>query len=156
VPPPASPIQEPEPVLAVQLDERSQALLRVKKRTRGILLAMPEGPDRNLLEVFLAEDGYGRILCAATLTDLLDHLDHPGLHLILVDGGVAEVQGLALASLLRRRMGDTLPPVILAEASVDAELVMGAQETGVAQILVKPYEPDADFAHMLEEHLGIG
>jgi DNA-binding response OmpR family regulator len=156
VPPPASPIQEPEPVLAVQLDERSQALLRVKKRTRGILLAMPEGPDRNLLEVFLAEDGYGRILCAATLTDLLDHLDHPGLHLILVDGGVAEVQGLALASLLRHRLGDAMPPVILAEASVDAELVLGAQETGVAQILVKPYEPDADFAHMLEEHLGIG
>jgi CheY-like chemotaxis protein len=153
---PASPAQAPDPGFVVPADDRSQALLRVKKRTRGILLAMPEGPHRDRLQGFLAEEGYGRILCADTLTDLLDHLEHPGLHLILVDGGVAEVQGVALASLLRHRMGDTLPPVILAEASVDAELVMGAQETGVAQILVKPYEPDADFAHMLEEHLGIG
>ena len=153
---PASPAQAPDPGLVVHLDDRSQALLRVKKRTRGILLAMPEGPNRDLLQGFLAQEGYGRILCADTLTDLLDHLDHPGLHLILVDGGVAEVQGLALASLLRHRMGEDLPPIILAEESVDAELVLGAQETGVAQILVKPYEPDADFVHMLEEHLGIG
>lgn len=155
VPPPVPPRQEPDPGPAVHVDERSQALLRMKKRTRGILLAMPEGPDRDLLEAFLAEDGYGRVLCAATLTDLLDHLDRPGLHLVLVDGGVAEVQGLALASLLRHRMGDETPPMILAEDSVDADLVLGAQETGVAQILVKPYQPDADFARMIEEHLGI-
>lgn len=156
LPPPARPAPEPDPDSIVHPEDRSQALLRVKKRTRGILLAMPGGPDRDLLEVFLAEEGYGRILCADTLTDLLDHLDHPGLHLVLVDGGVAEVQGLALASLLRRRMGEDLPPVVLAEESVDAELVLGAQETGVAQILVKPYDLDPDFLHMLEEHLGIG
>jgi DNA-binding response OmpR family regulator len=137
------------------VDERAQALLRVKKRARGILLAMPEGPDRDQVAAFLTEDGYGRVLCAATLTELLDHLDRPGLHLILVDGGVAEVQGLALASVLRHRLEDEMPPVILAEASVDAELVLGARETGVAQILVKPYEPDADFARMIEEHLGL-
>ena len=156
VPPPPSPAPEPDPVPIGHLEDRSQALLRVKKRTRGILLAMPGGPDRDLLEVFLAEEGYGRILCADTLTDLLDHLDHPGLHLVLVDGGVAEVQGLALASLLRRRMGKDMPPVVLAEESVDAELVLGAQETGVAQILVKPYDLDPEFLHMLEAHLGIG
>ncbi len=155
-PPPASPTQELDPVPVVHLDDRSQALLRVKKRTRGILLAMPEGPHRDLLQGFLAEEGYGRVLCADTLTDLLDHLDHPGLHLVLVDGGVAEVQGLALASLLRHRMGEDMPPVVLAEESVDAELVLGAQEAGVAQILVKPYGLDPDFLHMLEEHLGIG
>lgn len=156
LPPPASPAPEPDPDSIVHPEDRSQALLRVKKRTRGILLAMPGGPDRDLLEAFLAEEGYGRILCADTLTDLLDHLDHPGLHLVLVDGGVAEVQGLALASLLRHRMGEDMPPVVLAEESVDAELVLGAQETGVAQILVKPYGLDPDFLHMLEEHLGIG
>jgi hypothetical protein len=49
-----------------------------------------------------------------------------------------------------------MPPVILAETSVDAELVLGARETGVAQILVKPYDLDRDFLHMLEAHLGIG
>jgi hypothetical protein len=39
---------------------------------------------------------------------------------------------------------------------VDSELVLGAQETGVAQILVKPYGLDPDFLHMIEGHLGIG
>ncbi|WP_306591156.1 response regulator [Geothrix sp. 21YS21S-4] len=154
VPPPPAPAataEEPPPP-----DERSQALLRVKKRTRGILLAMPAGPARDELAAFLTEDGYGRILFADTLTGLLDHLDRPGLHLILVDGGVAEVQGLALASLLRRRMEEEMPPVILAEDSVDAELVVGARQTGVAQILVKPYGLDLDFRRLLEAHLGLG
>ncbi|HEY3401601.1 MAG TPA: hypothetical protein VGK03_13325 [Geothrix sp.] len=147
------PVAEPEP--APHLDERSQALLRVKKRTRSILLAMPEGGDRDELAAAIGEDGYGRVVCAGTLTELLECLDGPPVHLILVDGGVAELQGLALATLLQHRLGDEMPPVILAETSVDADLVLGAQEAGVAQILVKPYEPDADFAHMLEEHLGI-
>jgi len=150
-PEPAAPQEDPTPV-----DERSQALLRVKKRARGILLAMPQGPDREALAAFLGEDGYGRVLCADTLTDLLDHVARPGLHLILVDGGVAELQGLALASLLQHRLGDEMPPVVLAEASVDAELVLGARETGVAQILVKPYDLDLDFRRMIEEHLGLG
>jgi CheY-like chemotaxis protein len=83
-------------------------------------------------------------------------VDRPGIHLILVDDGVAELKGLALASLLRHRLEDEMPPVLLAESYVDAELVLGARETGVAQILVKPYELDQDFLRMLEEHLGIG
>ena len=152
-PTPADAGQEPEPVVAA--DERSQAFLRMKKRTRCLLLAMPEGPDRDALAAFLSEDGYGRVLYADTLTNLLELVDRPGVHLILVDGGVAEVQGLSLASLLRHRLGDEMPPVILAEAQVDADLVVGAQEVGAAQILVKPYDLDPDFLRMIEEHLGI-
>lgn len=154
--PPAPPREEPEPDEAEAHDDRSLALLAMKKRSRGILLAMPEGPDRDLLAAFLSEDGYGRVPHAGTLTELLEHLDLPGTHLIFVDGGVAELQSLALASLLRHRMGEDMPPVILAEDAVDAELVLGARETGVAQVLVKPYQLDRDFTRMLEEHLGIG
>ncbi|HEX9011175.1 MAG TPA: response regulator, partial [Holophagaceae bacterium] len=146
----------PAPEAAPEAPDRSQALLRVKKRARGVLLAMPEGPDRDRLAGFLAEDGYGRVLQAATLTELLEALEGSGgVHLVLVDGGVAELKGLALASLLHHRPGDDHPPVILAEAIVDTDLVLGAQETGVAQILVKPYELDADLARMIEAHLGL-
>lgn len=159
IPAPTSPkpeaAPEPEATAPTHLDERSQALLRVKKRSRGILLAMPPGPDRDAVSSFLSEDGYGRVLLSDTLTNLLEQVERPGIHLILVDGGVAEVQALALASLLRHRLEDAMPPVILAESSVDAELVLGAQETGVAQILVKPYELDADFLRMIEGHLGL-
>jgi len=61
-----------------------------------------------------------------------------------------------LASLVRQRLEDENIPVVLAAASVDAELVLGAQEVGLAQLLVKPYELDPDFLQMLEGHLGIG
>ncbi|MDP1832819.1 MAG: response regulator [Geothrix sp.] len=159
VPPPAPapvhPTPEPEPEPVAHPDERSQAILRMKKRTRGILLAMPGGPDREALAAFLTGDGYGRVLGADTLTELLEQVERPGIHLILVDGGVAELQGLALATFLRQRLEDELPPVILAETSVDADLVLGAQETGVAQVLVKPYDLDPDFRHMIEGHLGL-
>jgi CheY-like chemotaxis protein len=159
-PPATAPAAEPPAAapteavaVAPEAPARSSALLRVKKRTRNVLLAMPEGPDRTALAAFLAVDGYGQVLAVATLTDLLEHLDHA--QLIFVDGGVAELQGLALASLIRHRLEEAMPPVILAEASVDAELVVGAQQTGVAQILVKPYELDQDFLRMFETHLGI-
>lgn len=154
-PPAAEPAPAPAPEAAPEAPDRSQALLRVKKRARGVLLAMPEGPDRDRLAAFLAEEGYGRVLLAATLTELLEALEGPGVHLVLVDGGVAELKGLALASLLQHRPGEDHPPVILAEAVVDTDLVLGAQETGVAQILVKPYAPDADLARMIEGHLGL-
>ena len=158
-PPLPSPVAPPEPVSAPEpspVDDRSQALLRVKKRARGLLLAMPAGSRRDTLAAFLSGDGYGRVLCADTLTELLEHVGRPGIHLILVDGGVAELQGLALASFLRSSLDDATPKVVLAEDSVDAELVIGAQEASVAQILVKPYDLDLEFRRMLEGHLGIG
>lgn len=153
-PPPAA----PAPVPAVSLPQpdsanRGSALYRMKKRTRGVLLAMPEGPDREALLGFLTADGYGKVRVAATLTELLDQLDE--VQLVFVDEGVAELQGLALASFLRQRLDDEQTPVVLAEASVDASLVLGAQEVGVAQVLVKPYGLDAEFLQMIEGHLGI-
>ncbi len=153
--PAPEPGPEPGPEPVAPTDDRSQAFLRMKKRTRVILLAMPPGPSRDAVAACLTEDGYGRVLYADTLTGLLEHVERPGVHLILVDDGVAELKGLALASLLHHRLEDEMPPVILAETSVDAELVLGARETGVAQILVKPYDLDRDFRRMLEAHLGI-
>ncbi len=157
LPPVAVPVSAPEPAPEPPpVDDRSQALLRVKKRARGLLLAMPAGSKRDALASFLSADGYGRVLCADTLTELLEHVGRPGIHLILVDGGVAELQGLALASFLRSSLDDAMPKVVLAEDSVDADLVIGAQEASVAQILVKPYDLDLEFRRMLEGHLGIG
>jgi hypothetical protein len=38
---------------------------------------------------------------------------------------------------------------------VDAELVLGAQASGVAQVLVKPYDLDEAFLSLIEGHLGL-
>jgi len=148
-PTPAPEAASPQPDAA----NRGSALYRMKKRTRGVLLAMPEGPDRAALEGFLTADGYGKVRVAATLTELLVQLDE--VQMVFVDEGVAELQGLALASLLQQRLDGQETPVVLAEASVDAELVLGARQVGVAQVLVKPYDLDAEFLQMIEGHLGI-
>jgi CheY-like chemotaxis protein len=153
VPAPEPQVPAAQASQAPEAPGRGTALLRVKKRTRNLVVAMPEGADRDALTAFLAADGYGQVQPVATLTELLEFLDRA--QLVFVDGGVAEVQGLALASLLRHRLEEDMPPVILAEATVDSELVLGAHETGVAQILVKPYELDHNFLRMIEEHLGI-
>ena len=162
-PPPAAPAVAPAPAPPVPetppapvVDERAQALLRVKKRARGILLAMAAGPEREALAAFLQADGYGRVVCAETLTELLAATARPGIHLALVDGGVAELRGLALAAFLSQGHEEDHPRVILAEGAVDAALVLGAREAGVAQILVKPYALDAELQRTIEEHLGIG
>ena len=149
-PAPTPEVASPQPDFA----NRGSALYRMKKRTRGVLLAMPEGPDQEALVGFLTADGYGKIRVAATLTELLDQLDE--VQLVFVDGGVAELQGLALASLLKQRLEGEATRVVLAATSVDAELVLGAQEVGVAQVLVKPYGLDVEFLQMVEGHLGIG
>ncbi len=155
-PPPVAVVEAAPEAAAAHPDaaHRGSALHRIKKRSRGVLLAMPEGPDREALVAFLAADGYGKLRVAATLTELLDLLDD--VQLVFVDGGVAELQGLALASLLRQRLEGEATRVVLAEASVDAELVLGAQEMGVAQVLVKPYDLDPELLLMFEGHLGIG
>ncbi len=153
---PEPPVVVPEPGPALSLPDtanRGSALSRMKKRTRGVLLAMAEGAEREALVRFLTLDGYGKLRVAATLTELLDQLDD--VQMVFVDGGVAELQGLPLASLLCQRLDGMDTPVVLAETSVDAELVLGAQEIGVAQVLVKPYDLDTEFLQMIEGHLGI-
>jgi len=152
-PAPAPPAPAPEAEAAAEAQEpttRGSALLRMKKRARTILLAMPSGQDRDALAAFLAADGYGKVRVAATLTELLESLEEA--QLVFVDGGVAELQGLALAALIHQRLE---APVLLAEASVDAELVLGARSSGVAQVLVKPYDLDEDFLCLIEGHLGL-
>ncbi len=161
VPIPAAPPEPPAPAPAppapvAEGSDRSHALLRVKKRSRALVLAMHPGPDQDQLAAFLAEDGYGRILAVSTLTDLLEALDEAGgVHLLFIDGGVAELAGLELASLIHHRFEGAPPPMVLAEDHVDTDLVLASREAGITHILVKPYAPDADLAHLIEAQLGL-
>ncbi len=154
-PEPAAP-EPPAPAPAAEGSDRSHALLRVKKRSRALVLAMHPGPGQDQLATFLAEEGYGRILAVSTLSDLLEALDEAGgVHLVFIDGGVAELEGLELASLIHHRYEGAPPPIVLAEDHVDTDLVLESREAGVSHILVKPYEPDADLAHLFEAQLGL-
>lgn len=135
--------------------DRAGALSALKKRTRAILVAMEDHPDRDWLQAFLQEQGYQRIHLAGTLTQVLEALDQPGLSLIFIDGGVAELKGIELADFLKNRLGEGKPPILLAQETVQTVLVLAARRAGVDEILVKPYNHDEALAGKIETLLGL-
>jgi len=150
-PPPPAPAEAPTgPPVA-----RNLALLRLKKRSRSLLVAAP-GPNAELgrLMASLQADGYGRVLFAASLGGLLGALDEPNLGLLIIDGGVAELEGLDLVGTLHN-VREKLPPILLAMEAPSAEDVVAARQTGVDHLLVKPFPPDEDLSCLLENLLGL-
>lgn len=162
-PPPveAVPKADPPPPRAPALPEetagstlRTSPLLRLKKRSRTLLVVSADGLVREMLQMHLLEEGYGRVLTAGTLTELLEQLQEPGIGLILLDDGVAELQGLDLVAALGR-MREDLPPIVLAAEEVSTIMVLEARRVGVAQLLVKPYLLDDAFSELLETQMGL-
>ncbi|MBI3130085.1 MAG: response regulator [Acidobacteria bacterium] len=165
--PPAPPSAAPSPASAMPAEaapalgngdakqDRSAALSNLKKRTRAILVAMEDHPDRDWLQSFLLDQGYQRIYLAGTLTEMLEALEQPGLSLVLIDGGVAELKGMELADFLQQRLGDSKPPVLLAAETVQTVMVLAAKRAGVDQILVKPYDHDENLSSMIDGLVGL-
>jgi CheY-like chemotaxis protein len=154
--PAAAPVPDtPAEAPAERNGDRANALSALKKRTRAILIAMEDHPDRDWLQAFLEEEGYQRIHLASTLTQVLEALDQPGLSLIIIDGGVAEIKGIELADFLKNRLGEGKPPIILAQETVQTVLVLAARRAGVDEILVKPYDHDETLAGKIETLLGL-
>lgn len=131
---------------------RNSALLRLKKRSRGLLVAaLPEAQAE--LTAHLLGEGYGKLLTASNLGELLGALEEPGWDLLFIDGGVAELDGLDLAETLHR-IREELPPILLALEAPSADDVVAAREVGVAHLMVKPFALDEDFSRLLEGVLG--
>ncbi|HJV89222.1 MAG TPA: response regulator [Holophagaceae bacterium] len=158
---PAPPAEHPAPAPAngnghaEPKQDRSAALSNLKKRTRAILVAMEDHPDRDWLLSFLLDQGYQRVILAGTLTEILEALEQPGLSLIVIDGGVAELKGMELADFLKQRLGESKPPVLLAAETVQTVMVLAAKRAGVDQILVKPYDHDENLAAMIDGLVGL-
>lgn len=145
----------PAPTNGEPKSDRSAALSNLKRRTRAILVAMEDHPDRDWLNSFLLDLGYQRIYLASTLTEILEALDQPGISLILIDGGVAELKGMELADFLKQRLGEGKPPVMLAAETVQTVMVLAAKRAGVDQILVKPYDHDENLSTMIDGLVGL-
>ena len=147
---PAPEAAPPEPKV-----DRGAALNALKRRTRAILLAMEDSPERDWLQSFLQDQGFQRIHAAGTLTQFMEALEQPGLSLVLIDGGVAELKGMELADFLGQRLGEGKPPVLLAQENMSAVIVLAARRARVEQLLVKPYELDATLTAMVDGLLGL-
>ena len=156
--PPVPAIEEAaaEPPAAEELaPSRNPALLRLKKRSRTVVVvATPGNAHRYLLVDHLTEEGYGKVLVAQTLQDLLGLLEEASPNLLVIEDGVAELQGLELVEALHR-IHDELPPIILALEEISTATVLAARRVGVASLMVKPYELDEGFSAVLEEALGL-
>ena len=135
--------------------DRNPALLRLKKRTRTVVVAMAPGGHRDVLLSHFLEEGYGRVFTADTLTELLGLLNEQKVALIFIDGGVAELQGFDLAEALQQ-VGETHIPLVLAAEEVSTATVLAARRVGVDQLIVKPYVLDETFSSIFEQQMGLG
>lgn len=134
---------------------RNPALLRLKKRSRTVVVvATPGNAHRYLLVDHLTEEGYGKVLVAQTLQELLGLLEESTPNLLVIEDGVAELQGLELVEALHR-IHDELPPIVLALEEISTATVLAARRVSVASLMVKPYELDEGFSAVLEGALGI-
>lgn len=128
--------------------DRTGSLLRLKKRLRTLLLAMPPGPERDRVERFLRQEGYEHMILAATLAEVTEALRSGPVHLAYVDGGVQEMGGPDLATFLHFARDEQACPVLLVAPGL-AEAVPGVARHLPARVLGPP------LAEALEDLLGL-
>lgn len=148
-PPPVA-MPEAEPVAA----PRNPALLRLKKRSRT-LLVLGNGAGVDLLKAHLEEEGYGRVPVASDWAETITHLQESHVDLLLVDLERPILEAMEMLAKLQEAEVD-LPPVVLAADEVSRGIVVAATRVGVAHLLVRPYLLDEAFSRMVEAQLGLG
>jgi CheY-like chemotaxis protein len=165
-PPKPPPVQvepvkvEPDPVPVMESEEevppaqtRNPALLRLKKRSRTVLLLTHSGYG-DLLKDYLLDEGYGRVLRAASPQEMVSTLVQDSVSLVLIDIGIPILECFEMISNLKESDLE-LPPVILAAEEVSRALVLAAHRSGISQLLVKPYALDENFSMLLEQQMEI-
>lgn len=157
VPPePAIPeVVEPQEAATEKASEapRNPALVRLKKRSRTVLLLTAAGYGE-LLKGYLLDEGYGHVLIAANPQELANGLAQSGIALVLVDNDAPILESLEMVAQLHEENPD-LPPIILAAEDVSRALVLAAHRSGISQLLVKPYPLDEALSALLEQQMGL-
>ena len=160
-PPPPEPRPEPAPQAAPPASEpepepeapaappRNPALLRLKKRTRAIVVLAASAYGQ-LLKDFLLEDGYGRVFVASNPEELSAFLHQPNVGMVFIDVAMPVLECYEMVARLHEEDPD-MPPVIVAAQEVSRALVLAAHRSGISQLVVKPYSLDETFSSLLEQ-----
>jgi CheY-like chemotaxis protein len=145
----------PEPAIseAGQAPGRNPALLRLKKRTRAVVV-MATAAYGQLLRDFLLEDGYGRVFIASNQEELASHVRQPNVGLVFIDSELPLLECFELVSRLHED-NEAMPPVLVAAQEVSRALVLAAHRVNVSQLVVKPYSLDETLASLLEQQMGL-
>ena len=106
------------------------------------LIAVVED-DANLAVMFrdmldmLKEHGYWHLRVFSDGQDAIDHLPNLGAHLILLDVGLPNLDGISLYKMLRGHSNTKNTPIIVITGSQDWELHRKGLQTGI--LLRKPF-----------------
>jgi len=153
----AAPAAPPPTPAAKAVEEaeapKNDALVRLKKRSRAVVALAPSAAYGDLFKDYLQEEGYGRVLVASRLEELLEHLQQPNLALLFLDGGFGTMESLELVTKLKGQF-EHLPPIVLAAEDVSMAIVLAARRAGVTQMVVKPYAFDEALSGVLMQQMG--
>ena len=148
---PAEPVALPAEPVALP---KNDALVRLKKRSRGVVALVTSRASCDLLKEYLQEEGYGRVMVTSSEEEFMGFLQLPNLGLVLLDGEQSTLEALEFV----RKLKDAFPnlaPVILAAELVSTSIVMAAHRSGVSQMLVKPYALDETLSELLTKQMGL-
>lgn len=130
--------------------DRSQALLRLKKRGRTVVVAMKPGLVREAVVDFMVKDGFGKVFTVDTLGQWLELSATKNVDLVFIDGGVKELHDLELASFLHQSRGHQAFAIVLAISTLGTSLGLLTKKAGVNHLLSKPYTLDVSLTQALE------
>jgi hypothetical protein len=151
--PPAVQAPRPAPEPEACASSHNNPLLRLKKRSRAVIVLAQAGPGE-LLRGHLLEEGYGRVLVALGWDEVVAHLHESGVGLLLIDTPTPLLESMEMVQRLRDA-GMAMPSVVLAADEVSRALVVAAQRCGISHLLVKPYALDDALSLLLEQQMGL-
>ena len=126
-----------------------------KPSDSGRLIAIVED-DAQLISLFqdmLERDGRWRLQFFSDGQDAMDHLPDLGAHLILLDVGLPNLDGVSLYKILRGHSNTRHTPIIVITGSYDWELQRMGLQTGL--LLRKPFRIQ-ELLFMIQAVLGDG
>ena len=130
-------------------------LLRFRRRTKRLLVIMPDDLDRSIFVCTLHIGGYTCSTEARTLIQALDLTKRVQIDAIFLDEQIGPLAGTEVALRLRKmgRLGEA--PIFLFQHAPDVRTVLAAKAAGINHLLKLPVDFDGDLKDLLDRTLGL-
>lgn len=127
------------PLPALGNTDRRQALLKLKKKLRGLLLIQKPSPERSALVQHLAQEGYGFIRQAGSLREVADAFSGAPIHGILASGDLEDAPLEELIGFVHfARTSEHCPLMVLLDHQADLDEAHW-KKLGADQMIWRPY-----------------
>jgi len=149
-------LEAPEMNLLEATDEPlPDRLLRFRRRTKRLLVIMPDDLDRSTFVCTLHIGGYSCSTEARNLIQALELTKRVHIDAIFLDEQIGPLAGTEVAVRLRKmgRLGEA--PIFLFHQAPDVRVVLSAKAAGVNHVLKVPVDFDGDLKDLLDRTLGL-